>query len=78
VRPLAEEIAKVIVTRQEDDRPKCMEDGSVRVLSGKMLPAASAVMQTLMTRRKRCLSGWRPRAGAWRRTHTHSVGEAES
>lgn len=53
VRPLAEEIASLIVSRKEDDRLRWYEDGRVRVLIGKVLPEGSAVKQTLAGRRSR-------------------------
>jgi hypothetical protein len=68
VRPLAEEVAKLILLRREDNRLKWYEDGRVRVLVGKVLPDDSAVTQTLAGRRKRfretmarrlAVEGWR-------------------
>jgi hypothetical protein len=53
VRPMAEEIARLIIDQQQDERLKWNKDGSVRVQIGKMLPAGSAVRQTLEDRRKR-------------------------
>lgn len=68
VRPLAEEVASLILLRQEDDRLKWYDDGRVRVVVGKVLPDGSAVTQTLAGRRKRfhealgeplAVEGWR-------------------
>jgi hypothetical protein len=53
VRPLAEEVAGVIVAGREDERLKWQEDGSVKVLVGKVLPKGSAARETLAARRKR-------------------------
>jgi hypothetical protein len=53
VCPLAKEVAGRIVARQDDHRLKWKEDGSVKVLVDKVLPAGSAVKQTLMGRRER-------------------------
>jgi hypothetical protein len=73
VRPLVEEVARLIVSRQEDDRLRWGADGRVRVLLGKVLPEGSAVRQTLAGRRKRLRAalterlgreGWRP-TGHW-------------
>ena len=53
VEPLVEEIVRLVVAKQEDDRLQWREDGSVEVLVGKIIPAGSAVKQTLAGRRKR-------------------------
>jgi hypothetical protein len=53
VKPIVEEIAGLIVDRQQDSRLKWNSDGSVRVLIGKILPSDSAENQTLQGRRKR-------------------------
>ena len=53
VVPLAEEIVRLILERRADDRLKWNNDGSVRVLVGKVLPEGSAVKQTLIGRRQR-------------------------
>jgi hypothetical protein len=53
VEPLVEEIVRLIVAKQGDDRLQWHEDGSVKVLVGKIIPADSAVKQTLAGRRKR-------------------------
>ncbi len=53
VRPLAKDVARLIVSRAADPRLKWCDDGSVRVLIGKMIPAGSAVRQTLEGRRRR-------------------------
>jgi hypothetical protein len=41
------------VTEQEDDRLQRHDDGSVKVLVGKVIPEGSAVEQALAGRRKR-------------------------
>jgi len=43
VEPLAEEIAALIVNRQQDERLKWYEDGMVQVVIGKVLPEGSDV-----------------------------------
>jgi hypothetical protein len=53
VEPLAEEIAALIVKRQQDQRLKWYGDDKVQVVIGEVLSAASAVKQTLAGRRKR-------------------------
>ena len=53
VRPMAEEIARLVIDRQEDERLKWYEDGRVRVQIGKILPQGSAYKQTLEGRRRR-------------------------
>jgi hypothetical protein len=53
VRPIAEEIAQLIIAHREDEVLKWYEDGSVRVHIGKILPEGFAFKQTLQGRRKR-------------------------
>ena len=53
VRPLAEEVSKLILEHQEDDCLIWNEDRSVRVQIGKIIPANSAVQRTLEGRRRR-------------------------
>jgi hypothetical protein len=53
VEPLVEEIVRLVVRKQEDDRLRWSEDGSVRVLVGQVFPKGSAVRETLAGRRKR-------------------------
>jgi hypothetical protein len=53
VRPMAEEIAQLIIDHQEDERLKWYPDGAVRVHIGKIIPADSAVPRTLEGRRRR-------------------------
>jgi hypothetical protein len=53
VRPMAEEIGRLIIDQQVDGRLRWSEDGTVRVLIGKILPERSAVPKTLGGRRKR-------------------------
>lgn len=77
VEPLVEEIAALIVNRQQDERLKWHDDGHVQVVIGKLLPDGSAVKQTLTGRRKRFRlaltahlleSGWQEvRANVYRR-----------
>jgi hypothetical protein len=77
VEPLAEEIAAMVVKRQDDERLKWYGDGQVQVVIGEVLPEESAVKQTLAGRRKRfrqaitarlAQSGWEEvRANVYRR-----------
>lgn len=53
VKPLAEAVATVIRSGQPDPRLKWLSDDEVRVLIGEIIPAESAVQQTLRARRKR-------------------------
>ena len=53
VEPLVEEIVRLTVAKHEDDRLQWHDGGSVKVLAGKIIPADSAVKQTLAGRRKR-------------------------
>lgn len=53
VAPLAQELAAAVLAGRADDRLKWDGDHRVRVLIGKVLPARSAVQQTLAGRRKR-------------------------
>jgi hypothetical protein len=46
VEPLVDEIVRLIVTKQEDDRLQWREDGSVKVLVGKIIPADSALPES--------------------------------
>lgn len=58
---IAEEIARFILAKQNDDRLKWYEDGRVRVLVGKVIPEGSAVKQTLADRRRKLRAGVRRR-----------------
>jgi hypothetical protein len=53
LRPIAEEIAHMIMSYQEDSRLIWKNNGTVTVKIGKILPTGSAVKQTLAYRRKR-------------------------
>jgi hypothetical protein len=64
VEPLVEEIAGLVVAKQKDDRLQWHEDGSVKVLVGKIIPEGSAVKQTLAGRRKRFRKALVERLGA--------------
>jgi hypothetical protein len=64
VELLAEEIVRLIVAKQEDDRLQWHEDGSVKVLIGKIIPTDSAGKQTLAGRRKRFRKALVERLGA--------------
>jgi hypothetical protein len=70
----AERIANLILNGHEDERLKWKEDGRVQVLIGKILPAESAVKQTLQGRRNRfafALAGRLTRAG-WQLVGRHT------
>jgi hypothetical protein len=64
VEPLVEEIVRLIVAKQEDDRLQWHDDCSVKVLVGNIFPADSAVKQTLAGRRKRFRKALVERLGA--------------
>lgn len=53
VKPIAEEIVGLILRRQQDSRLKWNADGSVQIVIGNIIPADSAVQQTLAGRRRR-------------------------
>ena len=53
VRPIAEEIAAAILAGRPDDRLKWDGEDHVRLLICEVLPARSAVKETLAGRRKR-------------------------
>lgn len=53
VRPLAEEIASLVLNRRTDDRLTWHDEHHVKVNIGKILPKDSAVKETLTKRRKR-------------------------
>jgi len=68
VRATVEQIVDLIVHRRQNGWLKWRDDGSVRVLVGKILPKESTVRRTLEGRRRRfrehlddrlCDSGWR-------------------
>jgi len=81
VKPLAEEVADLIERRQEDERLKWYSDDRVRVVLAKILPAGSAVQQTLAGRRKRFWKALDERLGGrWERsgqTYTLRTSEEE-
>jgi hypothetical protein len=52
-KPIAQELAKAILTGQSNDRLQWDNEFKVRVLIGKILPEGSAVKQTLTACRKR-------------------------
>jgi hypothetical protein len=74
VRPIAEELAGMIRSRQEDERLRWARDGSVRVLQSKVLPRGSAVAQTLQGRRRRLDSalGDLLRGAGWSRIRSNT------
>jgi hypothetical protein len=53
VKPIAEEIAGLILSHNDDERLKWNGGGSVRVLTGKIIPAGSLCKRTLEGRRGR-------------------------
>ena len=53
VKPIAEEVTRLIINHKEDERLKWNDDGTVRILIGEIFPSGSAVNQTLQGRRKR-------------------------
>lgn len=74
VKPVADELAKLIICGSQDERLQWSATGRVRILTGKIIPAWSK--QTLEGRRKRFLKameerlapqGWRRRGSWWER-----------
>lgn len=53
VKKIAEEIFPIIINKKSDERLKWYDDGTVRILIGKIIPTDSAVLQTVANRRKR-------------------------
>ena len=53
VKPIAKEIADLILNKQEDNRIKWNTDGSVRVIIGDVIPSKDVFRQTFEGRRKR-------------------------
>jgi len=53
VKPIAKEIAKIIVNKEIDEWLRWSKDGSVHVKIGKIIPENSALQQTVANRRKR-------------------------
>jgi hypothetical protein len=53
VKPIAKEIAELIISKQEDNRLKWNTDGSVRVIIGDVIPSKGIFKTTLEGRRKR-------------------------
>jgi hypothetical protein len=55
VKELAEEIADRILSGEDDQRIKRLEDGSVKVLVSKIIPIGSGFQRTVSGRRKRLI-----------------------
>ena len=53
VKPIAKEIAQLIIKHRQDERLKWNKDGTVRIEIRKILPENSTAKQTLAGRRKR-------------------------
>ncbi len=53
VKPIAKEIADLILNKQEDNRLKWNTDGSVHVAIGDVIPSENVFKETLAGRRKR-------------------------
>ena len=74
VKPIADELSKLIMSSSSDERLKWSADGRVQVLSGKIFPADKASKQTVVGRRKRLLKAleellaphsWQRRGSWW-------------
>lgn len=74
VKPIAEEIVRLVLNRAKDDRLKWSKKGHVQVLIGRILPEVSAFKQTLSRRRSRVggaiygaltAHGWRGISHGW-------------
>jgi len=61
VKPIADELSKLIISGSRDERLQWSSDGRVRILTGKILPAS--VKQTLEGRRRRFLRAMEERLG---------------
>ena len=53
VKPLADEIAMLIISGDDDERLQRLADGRVQILAGRIFPPGSTVKQTVEGRRKR-------------------------
>lgn len=76
VKPIADELVKLITGGSRDERLQWSANGRVRVLSGRVFPAYSAVKQTLEGRKNRLVRameerlvprGWERRGSWWSR-----------
>jgi hypothetical protein len=74
VRPIAEELAQLIIDRSQDGCLKWSADGRVRVLTGQFFQEGSSPKQTVRDRRKRLLKvleeflaphGWNRKLSWW-------------
>ncbi len=72
VGPMAQEVAQSIIDHKEDERLLWGKDGTVRIVTGKILPSGSAFKQTLTGRRKRFLTAVDETlsSAGWRRVRT--------
>jgi hypothetical protein len=77
LKDLAEEIAERILSGEEDDRIKCLEDGSVKVLVSKIFPAGSGFQRTVSGRRKRLVQYVAAKLAqkGWAESETSSISE---
>ena len=88
VKPVAEELSNLIISKSQDKRLQWSASGRVRVLTGSILPGGHS-KQTLQGRRKRLFKameghlsphGWR-RLGSWwesRSDHTYKKGDKKA
>lgn len=76
VKPIADELVALILSGSQDERLRWSAGGNVRVLSGRIFPAISAVKRTLEGRKSRLTyamqerlapHGWQLRGSWWSR-----------
>lgn len=76
VKPIADELAKLIISGSQDERLQWSKGGHVRVLSGRIFPAELVPKQTLEGRKRRLVKameehlaphGWQLRGSWWER-----------
>ncbi|MFC1968760.1 hypothetical protein ACFLVX_05200 [Chloroflexota bacterium] len=69
VKPIADELVRLILGSSQGDRLQWSADGRVRILSGKIFPSDSATNKTLEGRKKRLVKAMEERLGphGWQR-----------
>lgn len=76
VKPIADELSRLVVTGARDDRLQWSAAGCVRILSGKIIPSVLSPKQTVEGRRNRLvkaleerltLQGWERRGSWWKK-----------
>lgn len=84
VKPIAEELSKLILSESSDERLKWSVDGRVQVLTGKIFPMLKSPKKTVLGRRKRLLKvlgellahhGWKRKGSWWEHSRTRKGDE---